>query len=78
MSMTVRAALAAALRAEEKAHAFFVSALPAIDDARVRSLFSELRDEEVEHQRLVRGELDKAPVDPELPPEAWEDEPTGQ
>jgi len=77
-SMTVRAALAAALRSEEKAHAFFVSALPAIGDAEVRALFEELREEEIEHQGLVRSELDKAPADPELPHEAWEDEPTAQ
>jgi rubrerythrin len=77
-SMTVRAALAAALRSEEKAHAFFVAALPAIRDAPVRALFEELREEEVEHQRLVRSELDKAPPDSELPGDAWEDEPTAQ
>lgn len=77
-SMTVRAALAAALRAEEKAHAFFVAALPAITDAQVRALFEELCEEEVEHQRLVRAEIDKAPPDSELPEDAWEDEPTSQ
>jgi rubrerythrin len=77
-SMSVRAALASALRSEEKAHAFFVAALPAIVDPQVRALFEELRDEEVEHQRLVRGELEKAPAEPELPNDAWEDEPVAQ
>jgi rubrerythrin len=77
-SMSVRAALAAALRSEEKAHAFFVAALPAITDPQVRVLFEELREEEVEHQRLVRNELDKAPPEPQLPDEAWEDEPVAQ
>jgi rubrerythrin len=76
--MTVRAALGAALRAEEKAHAFFVSALPRIENASVRTLFEDLCAEEVEHQELVRRELDKAPPDPEISSEAFADEPVGE
>lgn len=76
--MTVRAALGAALRAEEKAHAFFVSALPRIENVSVRTLFEDLCAEEVEHQELVRRELDKAPPDPEISSEDFADEPVGE
>ena len=76
--MTVRAALGAALRSEEKAHAFFVAALPQLKDADVCTLFDELRREEVEHQELVRRELAKAPADPDLSADEFADEPVGQ
>lgn len=75
--MTLRAALQAALRAEEKAHAFFVAALPQIENASVRTLFEDLCAEEVEHQELVRRELEKAPPDPEIASEDFADEPVG-
>lgn len=65
MNMTPRMALQVALRSEEKAHAFFVKALEGGLNLEVRKLFEELRDEEVEHQALVKGELAKlAPDDP--------------
>ena len=76
--MTLRAALHAALRSEEKAHAFFVAALPRITDPGVRALFEELCAEEIEHERLVRAEIAKAPPDPELATEEFADEPTGE
>ena len=74
--MTPRMAMQAALRAESKAHAFFVAALPQVHDAKVRALFEELRDEEVVHQDLVQKELDKLPPDDEIAPDAFADEPT--
>lgn len=77
-SMSVREALAAALRSEEKAHGFFAAALESVADPEVRELFAELRDEELEHQRLVHREIEKAPADPLLPGSAWEDEPVSQ
>jgi len=77
-SMNVRAALAAALRSEEKAHGFFVAALAGVTDPAVRALFEELREEEIEHQQLVRREIAKAPPEPALPTDAWEDEPVAQ
>lgn len=76
--MTPRQAMLAALDAEQKAHAFFVSALPQVKDAAVKALFEELREEEVEHQDLVKKELDKLPPDPALRAEDVEDEPTAQ
>jgi rubrerythrin len=76
--MTARQALAAALRSEKKAHAFFVGALPQVTDAGVKKLFEELRDEEVEHQDLVTRELDKLPPDPALKADDFADEPQGE
>jgi rubrerythrin len=76
--MTARQAMQAALRSEEKAHAFFVAALPQVHDADVRALFGELRDEEVLHRTLVTNELAKIPHDPAVDAGAFEDEPTAQ
>jgi erythrin-vacuolar iron transport family protein len=76
--MTARQAMEAALRSEEKAHAFFVAALARLHDAEVRALFGELRDEEVLHQTLVSNELAKMPPDPAMDADAFEDEPTAQ
>lgn len=73
--MTVREALNVALVAEEKAGAFFAAALPRIADAEVARLFGELRDEEDEHQGLVKAELAKAPADPEIHPREFADPP---
>lgn len=75
--MTARAALEAALRAEAKAHAFFAGILPGVRDADVRTLFEDLRNEEIEHEALVRRELAKLPPDPGLPPDDFADEPVG-
>jgi rubrerythrin len=76
--MTARDALGIALQCEEKAHAFFVEALPHLTDAGVSALFAELRDEEVVHQQLVRRELSRLPPGPEPDGEAFVDEPNPQ
>lgn len=76
--MTAREALGVALRCEEKAHAFFVQALPYVEDAQVNALFAELRDEEVHHQELVQRELDRLPPGGEKDGEAFVDDPTAQ
>jgi rubrerythrin len=75
--MDARAAFETALRAEEKAHAFFQAALPAVADADARALFAELRDEEVVHQRLVRAELATLPPPDPFADEDLADEPVG-
>jgi rubrerythrin len=75
--MSAREAMQAALASETKAHAFFVAALPRVQDAQVRRLFEELRDEEVEHQGLVRKELAKLPPDSPFRPDDFADEPVG-
>lgn len=59
--MTVHAALEAAMHSEKKAHDFFARALPEVQNPDVKALFAELRDEELEHQRWVQLELDRAP-----------------
>ncbi|MBP1686949.1 MAG: Rubrerythrin [Deltaproteobacteria bacterium] len=76
--MTPRQAMQTALRSEEKAHAFFVAVLPQIADPDVKALFEELRDEEVEHQDLVKTELAKLPPGPDVNPDDYADEPVGQ
>lgn len=63
-TMTLRDALGAALRCEEKAYAFFDAAAAKVKDADVRALFEEFRAEEEDHQRAVLAEIEK------LPPEA--------
>ena len=74
-SMSVRQALEASLRAEQKAHAFFVAALERVSDPEVRVLFIELRDEELDHQRLVEKEIAKLPPEPPFPSDAFADDP---
>ena len=76
--MTVREALGVALRAEQKAYAFFVEALPRATDPAVRELFDSLRLEELEHQELVQKQLDKLPPDPVARAEDYGDEPVSQ
>ena len=76
-SMSPRAALETALRAEEKAHAFFVGALPGLKDPEVRALFEELRDEEVEHQALVQKQIARLAPESGVDGSAFEDEPVG-
>ena len=76
--MSPRKAMEAALASEVKAHSFFVSALPSLKDAEVRALFEELRDEEIEHQELVKIELAKLPPDSGLSDEDFVDEPAAQ
>lgn len=76
--MSVRRAMNVAMACEIKAHDFFASALEHIDNPDVRSLFEELRDEEVEHQKLVNEQLAKLPPDPEIDTEDYEDEPVAQ
>ncbi len=77
-AMTVREALGAALRSEEKAFAFFDAAVSQVRDAAVRALFEELRADEAEHQRLVQAEIDKLPPDPLLRADDAGDEPVAQ
>lgn len=77
--MSRRQAYEAALRAEVKAYAFFVSVLPSVKDPTVLALLEELRQEEVQHQELVKAELAKLPPgESEPPPDAYGDEPVSQ
>jgi rubrerythrin len=76
--MSARRAMEVALRAEIKAHEFFVRAIPHVAHADVKSLFQELRDEEVLHQSLVREAMRSLPPGPEPDEEGYEDEPVAQ
>ena len=73
--MTPRQALQVALESEVRAHDYFAQALPHLKDPEVKTLFEELRREEIEHQRLVKLELEKQPADSEIDPEERVDEP---
>ena len=59
--MTLQDALDVALAAETKAFEFFDGALPEVSDPEVRELFTELRQEEVEHMQMVRDQMKKIP-----------------
>ena len=61
MFMTARQAMEVALESEVKAHHFFDAALRFVEDADVRALFEELREDEVEHQEMVKAVMAKLP-----------------
>lgn len=66
--MSPRHAMNVALESEIKAYEFFDQALPGIQDPEVRALFEELRDEEVEHQELLKARMAGYPntLDPDI------------
>ncbi len=76
--MSPREAMRSAMRSEVKAHDFFAAALSMIEDPAVKTLFSELRDEETGHQKLIEEQIEKLPPDPSLTTEDFEDEPAPQ
>jgi rubrerythrin len=76
--MPVRQALLVALESEQKAHAFFVDAIPHVRDAKAHALFDELRDEEIVHQTLVQKELDALPPESRTDAADFADEPVAQ
>lgn len=73
--MSPREAMQVALRCEQKAHAFFVAALPHLQNAEVKALFDELRAEEIHHADLVEKELAKHPATNELEADTFADDP---
>ena len=64
--MSARQALEIAAESERKAREFFEEALRHTRDPEVRGLFTELRDEEVQHEAMVRARLVKLPEGPDL------------
>jgi erythrin-vacuolar iron transport family protein len=56
-SMTARDALEVALRAEIRAYEFYANAIPYVRDPDVRTFFEELKEEEVEHQEMLREKI---------------------
>lgn len=69
--MSPRHALEVAMASEIKAWEFFDRALPSIQDADVRHLFEDLRDEEAIHQGLLEKQKAKYPesMEPDVDPE---------
>jgi rubrerythrin len=72
--MSPREATLVAMASEEKARDFFTGALPSIRDEAVRTLFAELREEEVQHYLALEKHLQKLPAGPDVE-EADADEP---
>jgi len=59
--MSTMQAFEVGLAAEKKAYDFYDMALPGITDLDVRELFTELRDEEMEHVEMLREAMAKLP-----------------
>jgi len=76
--MTLQDALKVAMEAERKAFEFFDGALDEVTDSEVRELFTELRQEEVEHMEMVREQMKKVPAGDGLDPSDFADEPVAQ
>jgi rubrerythrin len=57
VAATPRECMDLVMTAERNAEAFFRHAVAEIDDPEVATLFSELADEEIEHQRMVAAQL---------------------
>ena len=70
--MSPRHALDVAMACEIKAEKFFEMALSHMTDAKVAAIFRELRDEEIEHQRLLREQMER--TDPTTAADRGEDE----
>jgi rubrerythrin len=64
-----------AMAAEIRAADFYGQAMPEISDAEVRKLFEELRDEEIEHQMLIREHMAELPEERQLDPDDYADPP---
>lgn len=63
-AISPREAMEVALRAEVRAWEFYDQALPHIADPDVKAFFAELRDEEVEHQALLKEKLARLGAEP--------------
>ncbi len=68
--MSARQAMEVAAASERKAREFFEEALRHVQDAEVRGLLAELRDEELQHERFVRARLEQLPEGPDLEDDA--------
>jgi len=66
-TITAREAMEVALAAEVRAFEFYDRALPHLAEADVKAFFAELREEEVEHQAMLRERLARLPKDGEGP-----------
>lgn len=73
--MTAGESLATAMQSEKKAWEFFDRLIPKVTDPDVRALFEELREEELEHQKLVQEQIDQLPPEDQFRVEDFEDPP---
>ena len=64
--MSPRQATEVAMASEQKAHAFFVGALPTVKNASVHALFEELREEELHHYQTLERHLADLPPGPDV------------
>jgi erythrin-vacuolar iron transport family protein len=70
-TMSTLAAFQLALESEQKALYFYNQALPSVTNAEIRELFTELRDEEVDHVRQVNEAIANLPPGSD---QEWEDD----
>ncbi len=78
MFMNSRRALNVALTSETKARAFFASLIPNAVDNETRQLFTELEDEERQHQELLKVQLAQLPAESDSSEPHLEDPPVAQ
>jgi rubrerythrin len=76
--MSIQAALDVAMEAEVKAYDFYNDALPKVEDPEVKALFTELREEEALHQKMIQETKEKIPTGDGFDPDDFVDEPAGQ
>ncbi len=73
-NMSPLQAFEVALSSEQKARDFYNEALPHVSNPEIRDLFTELRDEEVEHVHMVQEAIAALPADASAEWEEDEDE----
>ena len=73
-NMSTLQAFQVALSSEQKAFDFYDLALPHVTDPEIKALFTELRDEETEHVRLVKEAIAGLPDGSDVEREDDEDE----
>jgi rubrerythrin len=73
--MSPRQATEVAMASEQKAHDYFAAALPHVQDAEVRTLFEELRDEELHHYATLERHLRDLPPGPDVEDEDADEPP---
>jgi len=73
-SMSTLQAFEVALSAEQKAYDFYDQALEHVSNPEIHALFTELRDEETEHVRMIREAIAKLPPGADVELELDKDE----
>ncbi len=76
--MSINEALEVAMAAEVKAYEFYDGALPEVSDPNIRELFVDLRDQEAQHQQMIKAIMAKVPADGPFDPDDFADDPTAQ